>query len=322
MSSSLLFTLLIFLGVSVIVGLIVFAVFGRNRDPRLQQRISDVSTSENARIEGMNLVREKYLRQLSPFERSIETFPGLDKLAFLLEQTGRFIPAYRVVLLCFGIGLLAGFIALLFSKSLITALVFFILVSPLPILKLIKDRNERFEKFEEQLPDALDVMGRAMRAGNPFNEALKFVAEEMDDPIASEFATTFSDINYGVNVNVALGALLSRVQSVSLAALVTAILVQRETGGNLAEILDKISDVIRGRFRFYRRVRVLTAEGRLSAWVLVLFPFLMCGVLTLTAPSYLPIMFEDPLGVKLIIGSLGLMAFGIFWIRRTIRIEV
>ncbi len=135
----------------------------------------------------------------------------------------------------------------------------------MPFLKLMHDRKKRFEKLDEQLPDAVDVMKRAMRAGHPFNSAMRLVAEDMSDPIAQEFQTTFADINYGNDVRRAMLGLLVRVPSVSMMAVVTSVLVQRETGGNLAEIFDQISRVIRSRFRFGRKVRTLSAEGRLSA---------------------------------------------------------
>ena len=165
-------------------------------------------------------------------------------------------------------------------------------------------------------------MTRALRAGHPFNETLQMVSKEMDEPIASELGMTFDEINYGVDVRQAFQNLLARVPSMSLMALVTSVLVQRETGGNLAEILDKISKVIRGRFRFQRRVRTLSAEGRLSAWVLALVPFGLFGMIAVTNPGYLTVLITEPVGRKLIVTALVLMVIGSVWIRKLLRIEV
>ena len=126
--------------------------------------------------------------------------------------------------------------------------------------------------FEEQLPDAIDTMTRALRAGHPFPAALKMIGDEFDDPVAAEFDLTFGDINYGNDVRRAMLGLLSRIPTVTVMALVTAVLVQKESGGNLAEILERISAVIRGRFKLYRKIKTLSAEGRMSAWVLAMVP--------------------------------------------------
>jgi tight adherence protein B len=225
-----------------------------------------------------------------------------------------------VLLLSLALAAGAALVLLAFGRPWL-ALLAFIGVLPLPYLKLVRDRNLRVGLFEEQLPDALEVMSRALRAGNPFNETLRVVAEEMDDPIATEFGITFSDLNYGVSVKAAFKGLLERTPNVSLAALVTAVLVQRETGGNMAEILDRIAGVLRQRQRFQRRVRTLTAEGRVSAWILVLMPFVLAIMLSLVAPSYLPMLLEHPVGLRLIGIALAVMAFGIWWVRRIVRVR-
>jgi tight adherence protein B len=192
----------------------------------------------------------------------------------------------------------------------------------LPYMKVRRDRAQRLAKFEEQMPDAIDVMKRALRAGHPFSATLKLVAQDMDEPIAKEFELTFSDISYGNDVRRAMLGLLSRVPSVTVMALVTSILLQKETGGNLAEVLEQISKVIRGRFRFQRKVKTLTAEGRMSAWVLATVPLVLFATIWFTTPDYLPILIEDPRGQKMIIYGCISGVIGIAWIRRIIRIEV
>jgi tight adherence protein B len=191
-----------------------------------------------------------------------------------------------------------------------------------PYLKLAVQRAKRMARFEEQMPEALDVMRRAMKAGHPFTQALKLVAEDMDAPISREFDLVFSEINYGSDLRRAMLGLLERAPSVSVMAFVTAVLVQKETGGNLTETLERITNVIRGRFKLYRRVRTLSAEGRLSAWILALVPVVLFAVISITTPDYLPVLFENPVGKTLLTVAAGMAVVGILWIRRVIRIQV
>jgi len=177
-------------------------------------------------------------------------------------------------------------------------------------------------KLEEQLPDAVDVIRRALRAGHPFSAALKLVAEDLEQPIAKEFELTFGDLNYGNDVRRAMLGLLDRVPSVTMMSFVTAVLLQRETGGNLAEILEQISKVVRGRFKFFRKVRTMSAEGRMSAWVLALVPLVLFAAISMTQPNYLPALVHDELGRKLIVGAVVLGLIGTLWIRKLLRIEV
>jgi tight adherence protein B len=144
----------------------------------------------------------------------------------------------------------------------------------------------------------------------------------MDEPIAREFEHTFADINFGNDVRRALLGMVIRVPSSNLMAVVTAVLIQRETGGNLAEIFERISQVIRSRFRFGRRVKTLSAEGRLSAWILTLVPIVLFGVLWISTPSYLPPLLENPTGQKMIAFAVVMMVVAVFWMRKIIRIDL
>lgn len=318
----LIFLVLVFGAVFLLAQTIFVPSFGteRQESKRLRKRLGTIA--EEAASNQVSLLREKYLKGLSPLERWLESLPGMAALERLIEQSGRTVPAYRVVLLSLGLGLTAGIVAWSMSRHPLIALAAPVIPAWVPFLKLKMDRNKRFARFEEQLPEALDMMTRALRAGHPFNETLQVVAKEMDDPIAKEFGMTFDEINYGVDVRQAFQNLLARVPSMSLMAVVTSVLVQRETGGNLAEILEKISAVVRGRFRFQRRVRTLSAEGRLSAWVLTLVPFVLFAVISVTTPSYVMTLVREPAGRKLIIVSLVLIAIGAQWIRKLLRVEV
>jgi tight adherence protein B len=318
-----LFALLVFCTVVLLLQGTVVPVFSDSRkmSKRIQARLQRMADSAGG-PEFTSLLREKYLRDLSSFERTLESLPGMERLARILEQAGRQIPAYRLVLLsgvCFVAAAVVGWIM---SRWWLVTITAGLLGLVLPYFQVMRERAKRFARFEEQMPDAIDMIQRALKAGHPFGHCLKIVAEDMDEPIAREFEMTFSDLSYGNDPRRALLGLLQRVPSVSVTALITAVMVQRETGGNLAENLAKISSVIRGRFRFQRRVRTLSAEGRLSGWILALMPMTLFAVLWLIQPDYVARLTDHPKGPSLIGAAIGWGAIGMYWIRCLVRIEV
>jgi tight adherence protein B len=275
-----------------------------------------------AHSEVASLLRQKYLRDLSPLERRLESLPLMERLERYIEQSGRTALAHRLVALAIILAVAAGVIAWFVVGQLAIAALAALIAGAIPFAVVYHERQVRLDKFEEQLPDAVDIMKRALRAGHPFNACIKLVAEDMEPPIAREFELTFADVNYGNDLRQALLGMLLRVPSSNLMAVVTAVLIQKETGGNLAEIFDRISQVIRSRFRFGRRVRTLSAEGRLSAWILALTPILLFGLLWITSPEYLPPMLASPLGKKLIVFACVMLVVGVVWMRKIIRIEM
>jgi len=299
-------------------------VFGENK--RIRKRMNSRLRAIETSIEGptvSSILRKEYLTKLSPFGRWMESLPGMESLRNVIEQSGRNQKAYHVVLFCLSFAIISGLISWYILKLHMFVVIPVVLISAyLPLFKIQYDRNKRLEKFEEQFPEALDVMVRALKAGHPFSNTMQMVADEMADPIAREFGMTFSDLNYGNDVRHAMLGLLERVPSMNVMAFVTSILVQKETGGNLTELLSKISSVIRGRFKLNRKIKSLSAEGRMSSWVLTLIPFVLFIMIMITTPSYLEILTESEQGIKLItISSVG-MIIGIYWLRRIIRIEV
>jgi len=298
-------------------------VFGESKKNRagLRKRLREIR-AESPDSGGTQLLRDNYFNKLAPWERKLESIPALVNLISLIQQAGYSIPAYRVVILA---GLLAttSFIGLYIFTKLWWAAAFAAAAGcSLPFFKLSSARNKRMEKFEESLPDALEIMKRALQAGHPLSETLQLVSKEMEGPVATEFGTTFADLNYGNNLRNALLGLLERMPSVTVMALITSIIVQKETGGNMAEIFSKLSKLIRGRYKFQRNIRTLSSEGRISAWVLCMVPFALFMIISITTPSYIPILFNDPLGQKLLIGSGIGMLCGIMLVRKIIRIEV
>ncbi|KNH27608.1 secretion system protein [Pseudomonas syringae] len=319
----LMFLGMVFIAVFLLSQGVVVPVFGEagKMRKRIRSRLNVLEKANN--LPNMQTVlRQKYLTRLSPLEAMLEQLPFMANLTQVIEQSGHEYRAYRVILLGLALGVAAGAVVLMFSPIWWMALAVAFAVACLPILKIFRDRNKRFAEFEEGLPDALDAMCRALRAGHPFNETLRLVAEEHKGAVAHEFGLTFADINYGNDVRRAMLGLLERMPSMTVMMLVTSILIHRETGGNLTEVLERLSRLIRGRFRFQRKVKTLSAEGRMSAWILVAIPFVLAAVIVFTSPTYLPVLLNDPVGHKLIFAAFGGMLIGIFWIRKIIRIQV
>ena len=320
---SALFIVMVFVTVILLTQGLVVPVFGESAKTRkrLRKRISEIEAAGGSEALS-SLLREKYLRTLSPLERKLESLPAMEALARRIEQAGHKILAYRLVALSLVVGIVASVLSWMYFRMPLATAGIGLAATYLPYMKIGMDRVSRIQTFEEQLPDAIDTMKRALKAGHPLGAALKLVAEELDDPVAGEFELTFNDINYGNDVRRAMLGLLSRVPSVTVMALVTSILVQKETGGNLAEILEKISIVIRGRFKFQRKVKTYSAEGRMSAWVLASVPLVLFVTLWFVTPDYLPVLLHDERGQKMIMYGCISGVVGILWIRKILRIEV
>ena len=319
--TSILFVGLIFLAIFLLAqGLMVPAVGESARTRRrLRRRLSTIDTETAA---DQSLLRHQYLGKLRPIERRFESWPGMVRLRRLVEQAGLDWPGHRIAALAIALAVTASALLLIWQSDPWLIGGGTLLATSLPIFVLTVLRHRRIEQIEQQLPEALDIIKRSLRAGHPFIASVKLVAEDLEGPVAHEFEVTAADLSFGSDPRAALMALITRVPSLTLMGFVTAVLIQRETGGNLAEILDHISTVIRERGRFQRQLRSLSAEGRASAWVLTLLPFALAALLHLTSPDYLLVMFEEPLGQRILLGTGVLMVIGIFWMRRLIRIDV
>jgi tight adherence protein B len=288
---------------------------------QLERRLRSLSAGAHGQ-EIASILKKRSAENLPPLERLLLSLPRLSSLDRLVEQSGTSMTLSRLVTMM-GLAAAATFlVALVFKVPLVIALAGAAGVAMLPPFYLAILRNRRMQKLDAQLPDAVDLIGRALRAGHAFPAALQMAGEELPQPIAEEFAIAFDEINYGVPMNDALMNLAVRVPSDDLRFFVIAVLLQRETGGNLAEILDNIGKLIRERFKLMGTVRVLSAEGRMSAWVLSLLPFGAAFVIFLTNPKFLSVLWTDPAGVRLIALGVTLMVVGIIWMWRMIKIRV
>ena len=192
----------------------------------------------------------------------------------------------------------------------------------LPWWRVASRRRKRIERIERQFPEALDLMGRAMRAGHAFPSAVKMVADEMADPMGRDFRILFDEMNYGVPTNEALVHLAARVPVPDVSYFVVAVMIQRESGGNLAELLDKISTIVRERLKLLGEVRTLSAEGKLSAIILTALPFGVALVVNLVNPEFMQVLWTDPMGQRMVGVAIFMMLVGIMWMRSIIRIRV
>jgi tight adherence protein B len=191
----------------------------------------------------------------------------------------------------------------------------------LPFIYVRRKRSVRLRVFEEQFPEAIDLISRALRAGHAFTTGLGMVAEEIPAPVGQEFRRLYDEQNFGMSLPDALRAMAYRVPVLDARFFVTAVLTQRESGGNLSEVLDNLASVMRERFKLKRQIRVISAHGRISAWVLSCLPPALAGILFLLSPDFMRILWEDPLGVRLVIIAVTLQIVGTFIISRMVRIE-
>lgn len=287
---------------------------------RLKQRFDFALSGQG--ISQQSIVKVRTLDKLPLLIRKFESLPVMNSLSILLEQAGKGGFAYKFVLFNVLLSLLASLFVWIIFHHLLWTLFAAIFSLIAPIIWLHKQKTKYLDDFEEQLPEALEMMSRSLRTGYPFIQSLKIISTEMEGPISKEFGITYEELNYGREVDIAFALMIKRVPSMSLSAMATAILIQRETGGNLSEVLLNISSVLRSRFKLQRTVKTLSAEGVFSAWVLCSIPFFMFLMFNLIDPHHFDALYEHPGGYKLfyVIGLLEVIA--IFWIRKIITIDV
>jgi tight adherence protein B len=213
-----------------------------------------------------------------------------------------------------------GAIALM-ASGVVAAAVLIVVGALVPHLYVGRKRGKRILQLESQLPDAIDLIARAVRAGHPLSEGLRMAAEEAPDPLASEFRTTFEEQKFGLPFEEALLGLGDRVEIVDARILITAILVQREVGGNLSEILEQIAETMRARFSLKRQVRVYTAQGRMSGYTLAALPIFVGMVIMVINPDYMQTLFQETLGKAMLVGAATMQMVGFLWIRRIVDIR-
>lgn len=302
----------------------VFLTWNAYKGPektRIAKRLQAISAG-GGRGQGATLAKQRLLAQTPELQKLLLSIPRIHLLDRLLLQSGLNLSVaaflgITLILTAFGV-----VVAIFLALPTILLIIFAIAAGALPLIYILSAKSKRMTAIENQLPDALDLMGRAMRAGHAFPSALRMVGNEMSEPIASEFRTVFEEINYGISTQEALANLGRRVPSTDLSYFVIAVLIQHETGGNLSELLGNISTIIRERLKLMGTIRVLSAEGKLSAWILTLLPFVLGATLQIVNPGFLNVLWTDPMGIKMTITALSMMVLGIFAMSRIIKIRV
>jgi len=289
---------------------------------RIAKRLRLMAADANGGAERIDILKRRTYSRNPALEKQLRRIARLALLDRLLLQAGvRWSVAQFLgcSLLMLTIGLLLPLMAGMPAAPAIAALA---LAGGLPWMLLMRTRRARLRKLEEQLPEAADFLGRALRAGHSFANVMQMVGEEMPDPIAGEFKFAYEEVNYGVPMSEALHNLALRVPLTDLRYLVIAVLIQRESGGNLAEVFGNISRLIRARLKLLSQVRVMSAEGRMSAWILGLLPAGVLALMALANPAYVRVLWTDPIGVRLVWYAVGVAAFGVLWMRKLIRIRI
>ena len=321
--SPLLISLAAFVAVTAFVAAIAFMMkdFGSTKAEDRLQVMAGLKTSE---LESRGLMKEEVFREglngiQGLFNRWAMKFGNLRNL---MQQADSPISGNTFLLMCGGCGGL-GIVGALIARSPIPlypviALVF----ASLPMLWLLLRRRSRFKKFGKQLPDALELIGRALRSGHSLASGLHVVCQEMPAPISTEFAMVYESQNLGIPIEQALKDMLKRMPNLDLKFFVTSVAIQRQTGGDLAEILDKIGHIVRERFKILGQVQALTGEGRISGIVLMALPIALFFVVYHLNPEYIMLLFTDELGRKMIAGAAVLQVLGAVCIKKIVNIKV
>jgi len=317
--------LLIGIGTFVFVVLLIEAayfIFRTLRSPEereIRRRLNALTTLE---YENVDIVRKRILSEVPWLNRKLLKLRWTGSAGLLLEQAGT-RHTLGFFILVSGVLAFSGFtVGSWLRLNYLLSIVAGACLGCLPLWHILTKKRKRMEKFHGQLPEALDLVARALRAGQALSGALKMVADEMDDPIGDEFDKTLNEINFGVGVSEALKNLATRVDCLDLKFFIIAVVIQRETGGNLAEILENSARIIRERFKLHGRIRILAAEGKLSAIILIGLPFVTAFVLLLANPEYIKMLAIDPFGRVLAGVALSLMILGILSMKKMIAIKV
>jgi tight adherence protein B len=290
---------------------------------RLQKRLAE-ALLHSAQTEDVEVViaRNELMSEIPWLNRSLVSVQAALQLKRILDQADLHITPTRLVMFSGMAGLLAALAASVVSASILLMVGAGLLAAAIPFIHVLWTRKKRFEHFLEHLPDALDLMGRALSAGHAFSEAMQMASAEMPEPIATEFRKTYEEQNLGLSLKLALENLTQRIPLLDLRMCVTAVLIQRETGGNLSEILEKVAYTIRERFRIMGDLKTLTTSSRMSAWLLCGLPIFVTFIVTAMNPEYMSILWKDQRGHYLIGTALLLQVTGMLIVRKILKIKI
>ena len=322
--------ILVFVSVTAAVAGIFMLMSGRSqvqREKAIQTRLqevggSPVATENGAAAGGGTLLLKEIVGPMADMDRVATAALKGSGAERWLQQSGTAMTISAVILITLLFGALAATATFMFTHLWWAAIVAFVLGLGIQPLLLKHRRTKRLYRFEEHFPEALDLLSRAVRAGHAFSAGMKMVADELDDPVGPEFRKAFDEQNYGLPLKESLNSMAERMPLLDVKFFATAVLIQRETGGNLAEILDNLAGVVRERFKIRRQVRVHTAHGRFTGYVLMALPAFLAVALVFINPEHMSLLFEERIGQLMILASIVMQAVGFIWIKQIVKIEV
>jgi len=292
------------------------------RDLRLEQRVAEaLRESDTGSLDAIQIIRSDSIGGNPTINRLLSSLDFVKRLDRMIKQADVQTTVSRLL----GFSVVAGLMGALAASSVLTsipAIALAIAAGSFPILHVAWKRKKRLQTFNAQLPDTLDLLSRSLAVGHAFSESLHQVASEMPDPIATEFRITFEEQKLGLSIKMALDRLTERIPLLDLRLCVTAMHIQRETGGNLAEILEKVSHTIRERYKIMEDFRTMTTASRLSGWILCALPFGIVFLLTVFNPEYMGVLIHDQRGHYVIAFAIVWQMFGMLLIRKFLSIKV
>ncbi len=303
-------------------GVLVFALKPSKAEEDIERHLKHIGGLYTVDTEDGSILKQEALSSIPWLDNLLRQIPGVFRLRLFIAQSGQNWSVGSLLLgscvAMFFLGWVIQFWIQIMSLVAIVA----IAGGAMPFVYLWMKREARFKRFDTLLPETVDLMSRALRAGHTVTSAIEMVAEEISEPVASEFRIVFEQQNLGLPIREAILNLVERVPLEDVRFLAAAILIQKETGGNLAEVLDKTSAVMRERIRLRGQLRIYTAQGRLTGWILCTLPFLVFLVINLINHDYEKMLLSDPLGLHLVYAGLGMMTIGVLIIRKIINIKV
>ena len=289
----------------------------------LNERLAEaIRSSVNSSDADVQLAREELLSEIPWLNRSLLKLALPARIKRTIDQADLNITVVRLVLFSLTAGVLAALAVSMISASYLLMGLCGVIAAVLPYAHVLSKRKKRMNKFLRLLPDALDLMSRGLSAGHAFTESLHMVATEMPEPIASEFRKTYEEQNLGLSLKLALENMVQRMPMLDLRMCVTAILIQRETGGNLSELLEKVAFTIRERFRIMEDLKTLTLSSRWSAWLLCALPIFLALYISVMNPGYMDVLWRDPRGHKLIAVAVAMQLLGMLMVQRIMKIKI
>jgi tight adherence protein B len=311
------------------IGLVLSSYFGVTKLPgmlaqrKLMGRLQELSAPlDEPDATAKTLVKVTNPGVMPSLDRLVARTTRGSALARWIEQSGMKASISSVLLIALVLAGVMALVANMVTRAPMSMFAGAALGFSMPFMVLRVKRTRRLRRFEEEFPEALDLISRALKAGHAFATGLKMVADEMKEPVGPEFRKTFDEQNFGLPLKDALENLTLRIPILDMRFFATAVLIQRETGGNLSEILENLAHVVRERFKILRQVRVYTAHGRLTGYVLLALPAVLAIALSFINPEHMNLLFRERIGQILLMVAMGMQTAGFIWIRQVVKIEV